>query len=108
MFHHYILTRFNIRLFRYDKHGHSIDQESWIEERLKLFETYALPSVMGQTRQDFTWILLVDSKTPDSYRERMKSYRKCCPQIIYIAVNEQYGWHFANIFRQVVEKQLKE
>ena len=108
MFHNFILTLFNIRLFRYDKHGQSIDHRLWLEERLKLFETYALPSVMGQTCQDFTWILLVDSKTPDSYRERMKSYRKHCPQISFIAVKEQYGWHFANIFQQVVGKMLKE
>lgn len=108
MFHHFILTRFNIRLFRYDKHGHSIDQGLWIEERLKLFETYALPSVIGQTCQDFTWILLVDSKTPDSYREKMMGYLKHCPQITYIAIKEQYGWHFANIFQQVVNKMLKE
>lgn len=108
MFHHFILTRFNIRLYRYDKHGHSIDKELWLEERLKLFETYTLPSIIGQTCQDFTWILLVDSQTPDSYRERMMSYRKGCPQIKYIAVKEQYGWHFANIFQQAVEELLKE
>ena len=56
MLHHFILTRFNIRLFRHDKHGHSIEPKSWFEERLNLFETYTLPSIMGQTCQEFTWI----------------------------------------------------
>lgn len=108
MLHHFILTRFNIQLFRHDKHGHSIDSKSWLEERIKLFETYTLPSVIGQSCQDFTWILLVDSKTPAIYRERLMSYRKRCPQITYVSCEGEYGWRFANIFQQVVEKQLKE
>ena len=108
MLHHFILTRFNIRLFRYDKHGRSINKLSWLDERLNLFETYTLPSVIGQTCQDFTWILLVDSQTPESYRERMMGYRKQCQQITFVAVKEEHGWQFANIFQQVVNKLLKE
>lgn len=108
MFHHFILTRFNIQLFRHDKHGHAIDSKSWLEERINLFETYTLPSIIGQSCQDFTWILLVDSKTPAVYRERLMDYRKQCPQITYISCEGKYGWRFANIFQQVVGKLLKE
>lgn len=108
MLHHFILTRFNIQLFRHDKHGRTINQESWLEKRLKLFETYTLPSVIGQTCQNFTWVLLVDKNTPSLYRERMMNYRRRCPQITFISVKEQQGWHFANIFQQVVGKLLKE
>ena len=108
MLHHFILTRFTIRLFRYDKQGHDIDRGLWFEERLKLFEAYTLPSIIGQTYQDFTWILLVSSTTPDKYRERMTGYRKLCPQITFISVKDEQGWHFANIFQQVVGKLLKE
>lgn len=106
MLHHFILTRFNIRLFRHDKHGHSIEPESWFEERLKLFETYTLPSVIGQTCQDFTWILLVDSETPTAYRMRMMDYRKRCPQITFVAVKEQMGPQYPLMFQQVVNKLL--
>lgn len=108
MLHHFILTRFNIRLFRHDKHGHSIEPKSWFEERLNLFETYTLPSIMGQTCQEFTWILLVDSETPAAYRERMMEYRRRCPQITFIGVKEQYGWKFPLVFQKVVNKLLKE
>ena len=108
MHHHFILTRFNIRLFRHDKHGRSINRQSWFDHPLDLSETYTLPSVIGQTCQDFTWILLVDSQTPESYRERIKSYRKQCQQITFIAVKEEHGWQFASIFQQVVNKLLKE
>lgn len=108
MLHHFILTRFNIRLFRYDKYGHNIEPQSWFEERLELFETYTLPSIIGQTCQDFTWILLVDSETPAVYREKMMEYRKRCPQITFVAVKPQHGWQFAQMFQQVVDKMLKE
>ena len=108
MLHHFILTRFNIQLFRHDKHGNNIDMTMWLEERINLFETYTLPSVIGQVCQDFTWILLVDSKTPAIYRERLMGYREQCPQITYISCEGKYGWRFANIFQQIVEKLLKE
>ena len=107
MLHHFILTRFNIRLWSQDKNGKQIDSNKWLEQRLQLFETYTLPSVIGQTCQDFTWILLADSKTPTDYRERMKGYRQLCPQINFISVNSQYGNQFARIFQEVVNKSLK-
>lgn len=106
MLHHFILTRFNIRLFRHDKHGRSIEPKSWFEERLNLFEAYTLPSVIGQTCQNFTWILLVDSETPAAYRERMMDYRRRCPQITFIAVKD--GRKFPLVFQEVVNKLLKE
>lgn len=49
MTHHYLLTRFNLALWQEDKNGQTIDREEWIRKRLKLFETYCLPSVAGQT-----------------------------------------------------------
>lgn len=107
MLHHFILTRFNIRLWSQDKNGKQIDSNKWLEQRLQLFETYTLPSVIGQTCQDFTWILLADSKTPTDYRERLKGYRQLCPQINFISVNSQYGNQFARIFQEVVNKSLK-
>lgn len=58
MTHHYLLTRFNLSLWQEDKNGLTIDREEWIRKRLKLFETYCLPSVVGQTCQEFRWIYL--------------------------------------------------
>lgn len=108
MLHHFILTRFNLRLWSHDKNGETINPASWLEERLQLFETYTLPSVKGQTCQDFTWVLLVDRDTPVDYRERMKAYREQCPQMVFIAVGKRYAAEFARIFEEVVNEQLKE
>lgn len=107
-FHHFLLTRFNLPLWTEDKHGHSIDRSVWLEGRLRLFEKYCLPSVCVQIFQDFTWILLCDENTPLEYRERIKEYRKQCPQIELIQVEEGYAWDFPNIFSEIVTSILEE
>lgn len=50
--HHYLLTRFNLALWQEDKNGQTIDRGEWLRKRLKLFETYCLPSVAGQELSD--------------------------------------------------------
>lgn len=107
MIHHYFLTRFNLALWQEDKNGKTIDRGKWLERRMDFFETYCLPSVMGQTCQEFRWILLVDADTPAAYRERIKAYRSLCPQIHFVGVKLQYAFHFANVFRQVVMADLQ-
>lgn len=107
MVHHYLLTRFNLALWREDKTGKSIDRKEWLERRMRLFETYCLPSVAGQTCQDFRWILLVDEDTPAEYREKIKTYRSRCRQIRFVGIKPRYALRFADIFRQVVVADLQ-
>ncbi len=107
MYHHFILTRFNLSLWQYDKHNRRIEGTKWLEKRLVLFESYCLPSVVGQSCQNFIWILLCDENTPLEYRERIKEYRKQCPQIELIQVEEGYAWNFPNIFSEVVTSMLE-
>lgn len=107
MIHHYLLTRFNLALWQEDKNGKVIEREEWLERRMGLFETYCLPSVMGQICRDFIWILLVDEETPTAYREQIKAYRLLCPQIHFVVVKLQYAFHFADVFRQVVMADLQ-
>lgn len=90
MTHHYLLTRFNLALWQEDKNGQTIDRGEWIRKRLELFETYCLPSVAGQTCQEFRWILLVDADTPVDLRERIKAYRNVCAQMKFVAVRAEY------------------
>ena len=108
MTHHYLLTRFNLALWQEDKNGHTIDRGEWLRKRLELFETYCLPSVTGQSCQDFRWVLLVDADTPADLRERIKAYRNVCAQIKFVAVKAEYACRFADIFRQVVMVDVKQ
>ncbi|MBN1513048.1 MAG: hypothetical protein JXB13_13620 [Phycisphaerae bacterium] len=65
-FRHYILTRFNTGLYGPNARAR-IDPREWIEHRIRLFTGITLPSIAGQTCQDFTWLVLMDRQTPDPY-----------------------------------------
>ena len=104
---HFLLTRFNILLWSKDKEGNAVRNVKWLEHRFALFERYCLPSVVHQTCQDFEWIVLFDSKTPERFRARIDAYKKACPQLVPVFVEPERGRYFANIFRDEIVKRLK-
>ena len=65
-FAHAIITRFNVHInatpydFRLGP--------TWLAERFELFRRFCLPSVRGQTCQDFLWFVLFDEATPPPFR----------------------------------------
>ena len=77
--HHVVITRFSFR----GKHVFkAIDGPTFLstedpldpqrlEHRFKLFEFTCLPSVLGQTEQNFSWIILIDGLLPGQYKERL-------------------------------------
>jgi len=84
-FKHFLLTKFNLGLYsgeRQDKNNKKIDGDSWMMHRLQLFERYCLPSITHQTNSNFTWILLLDPKTPASYLARIACYRRICKNMV--------------------------
>ena len=104
--HHFILTRFNLLLWNKDKEGNKVRTKGWLKHRFALFEQYCLPSIQSQTCQNFEWIVLFDSTTPDRYKERIVEWQKECPHLIPVYVEPQNGRYFAEIFRQEVVKRL--
>lgn len=104
---HFLLTRFNILLWRQDKEGKKVRTTKWLEHRCSLFEKYCLPSIKNQTCQNFEWIVLFDSMTPDSFKEKIASYQSECPQLIPVFVEPENGRYFADIFRKEIVKRLK-
>ncbi len=104
---HFILTRFNILLWRQDKKGSKVRTTKWLEHRFLLFEKYCLPSIKNQTCHEFEWIVLFDSMTPDNFKARIEVYQKECPQLIPVFVEPEKGRIFADIFRSEVVKRLK-
>ena len=69
IFQHFILTRFNLRIW-----GGTAPDDSWLTHRLDLFERFCYPSVLGQSNQQFTWLLLFDQRTSTHFRERIARY----------------------------------
>ncbi len=51
--------------------------EPWLQERMKLFENYTLPSVMAQIDQDFRWIVIVHPDTSPWVVKRLR----CLPKL---------------------------
>lgn len=103
---HFILTRFNIFIWRQDKEGQNVRTSEWLEHRFSLFEKYCLPSIKNQTCQNFGWIVLFDSKTPDNFKVRIAGYEKVCPQLISVFVEPAKGRFFAEVFREEIVKRL--
>lgn len=65
-FQHYIITRFNVNI---DPKTYDFRlSESWLTERFELFNTFCLPSILQQESQDFHWLLLFDSQTPERFK----------------------------------------
>ena len=74
MFQHYVMTIFNLPVFRKgrkDKNKNRILDDEWYEHRLRLFETFTVASLEAQTRRNFTWIIFVCQRTPMKYFNRI-------------------------------------
>lgn len=67
-FTHVLLTRFNTRLPDAAPPG-----DDWMAERMRLFETYCVPSVRRQTATGFDWLIFFDAATPPPWRARMEA-----------------------------------
>jgi hypothetical protein len=82
VFKHYVLTRFNDGIYGPNSKL-EVPPEEWMEHRLRLFTTFTFPSIVEQTCQDFTWLVLMDRQTPDHYIQEIESFRYPNLKLIY-------------------------
>lgn len=79
-FKHILITRFNLpKRWDSDKKGNAILDTSWLEERFELFETFCLPSIIGQTCKEFEWWVYFDEKTDKILKKRIEFFEKKYP-----------------------------
>lgn len=69
---HAILTRFNLPSIGTESLIRAKD--GWLKQRVGLFERYCLPSVAGQSNQNFRWITYFDPESPDWLRDRIEDW----------------------------------
>ena len=99
---HFILTRFNLKLWwKEDKNHQSIQTKEWLEERFRLFETYTWPSIKAQTCQDFKWICLFDKDTPEIYKERIQRLQQEYDAFLPYYCGEKETKLFQSYFRHL-------
>jgi hypothetical protein len=71
-FQHYIITRFNLPVFA-KKVNKAVtapaSSDEYLSKRFPIFENYCFPSIKNQTCQDFKWLVLFDSHTPDKFKD---------------------------------------
>jgi len=76
---HYVTTRFNMGLYNPKaKRGLPpirVSPDEWMAHRMELFMTFALPSIMAQTCQNFTWTVVADDQTPAAYKDVLEGIR---------------------------------
>lgn len=80
-FKHVLATRFNLGLYDSDSKdvsGESIKKNAakWMNDRLKRFRDYTIPSVRKQNQTGLDWVVFFDPDTPQSFRKRIEALRK--------------------------------
>lgn len=104
---HYILTRFNLRLWTKDKKRNETRTDEWLKQRFELFEKICLPSIMNQTNQTFKWIVLFDSETPEFYKKKIQHYQNICKMFCPCFVEAYKSRYFVSVFREEIQKRIE-
>lgn len=79
-FKHFIITFFNLKIWKEDKNDIPTQTEKWLNQRFELFENYCLPSIKNQSTDNFIWLCLFDKGTPEIFKKRIEGYKKIVPQ----------------------------
>ena len=77
-FRHVLITRFNVPMVGdYSPTQQPGDRgitTEWLTHRFGFFERFCLPSVHGQTCQEFVWLVFFSDRTPAEFRERISAH----------------------------------
>ena len=89
-YRHFILTRFWFSKTPRGSDALASDPHEWLEHRLKLFRSYCLPSVVGQSCQDFRWFICFDVRAPGEFVAKMRELTAPSNNIEILTLNEWY------------------
>lgn len=77
MVNHFIKTRFNLKIKSLEgKMSNKHLDLDWLNYRLDLFLKYCAPSVLGQNRGDFYWLIHMDKETNKEIRSKIENLDK--------------------------------
>lgn len=98
----FVITRFNLHLYKKDKEDNPVLTEEWLKDRFCLFETYCLPSLKNQTIQTFYWIVLFADDTPEPYKQRALQIHKEYNAFLPFFLNEEDTLDYNGFVRDVI------
>src|SRR5437868_2579387 len=87
-FCHLLLTQFNVAQIPSEaKKSTDLD---WLKHRFDLFERYCYPTVRAQVNATFRWLVFLNVRTPDVFKDRVSEYAKWPVLVpIYIDVTSE-------------------
>ena len=107
MFQHFIITRFNLRKVDWtlSKTNAPVLTDTWMSNRLALFENYCFSSLTAQTEQNFTWLVFFDITTPDKFRREITRLEQIFPQFTPVFIDGMDA--FQSQIRVQIKQRLK-
>src|SRR5258706_3766487 len=104
-FAHFLLTQFNLRNFSKSSQAAYDQWLNWTRDRITLFKTYCLPSILNQTAKNFSWLIYFDAGTPTEFKpfiQELEGY-----EFIKICYCEG-GEDFLENYLQEVKRRVKQ
>src|SRR5262249_60670586 len=100
-FQHLVLTRYTLKRppWSYDAFT-----PEWLEERIRLFETYCVPGLARQTSDDFSWLVLCDESTDPDHIERLLENVERVPQLSVALTSLERGIGVREVIAPLVEE----
>lgn len=88
---HFVITRFNVSfkgIYDHDKNKNEINSLTWLRKRFELFDKYCFPSVIGQSNQDFIWLVFFGNDTPIEFHNKINGYSLLMPNFYSVFVDD--------------------
>jgi Putative rhamnosyl transferase len=95
-YRHLVITRLTIKLF-YDRFS-----PEWLEERLRLFRTYCVPSMAEQTSDAHEWIVLCDETTDPGFIREVEESRAQVPQLRVVYTSKERDVHIPDALSALI------
>lgn len=98
-FDHFLLTQFNLRNFPKSSNSANDQWLNWTRERIILFKTYCLPSILNQVNKNFRWLIYFDKNTPPEFLPFIEDLKK--HEVIEVCYSDGSDDFFQNYLHEV-------
>jgi hypothetical protein len=96
-FQHLVITRLTIKLF------YEAFSPQWLEERLRLFHTYCVPSMAEQTSDEYEWLILCDETTDPGFIRGVEESRSLVPQLRVVYTSKEREVHIPDALGPLIK-----